>query len=72
MARRIIDLELRGDSSNVVEVEDIKTHNGSPYGNDSIELTLDEIAGLLSGKVYYHDDGEYGHYILIPEVKEEE
>lgn len=56
--------------SNVEEVEDMKTHKGSSWGNDEITLSMDDVAGILQGKTYFYFDGEYGHYIHMK--KEEE
>lgn len=39
--------------------------------NDEIVLDMNDIVGLLQGKKYYYFDGEYGHTILLGELRKE-
>jgi len=37
----------------------------SPWGNDTILLSEDQVLGLITGEEYYYFDGEYGHKIRM-------
>lgn len=41
----------------------------SPWGNSSVTMTLSDIFALLSGKLLYYFNGEYGTFIeLDPDI----
>lgn len=58
-----IGQEKKKETSNVEKM----TENTrlSPWGNDTILLSEDQVLGLITGEKYYYFDGEYGHEIRM-------
>lgn len=56
-------MNIFGGEDTMEIVEDFKTHQGSSWGNDFIRIGDEELEALKQGKILFHFDGEYGHYI---------
>lgn len=55
-----------GDTCSVIEnTQEEISRVCSPWGNNTLTLEMSDIFALLSGKLLYHFDGEYGTFIEL-------